>query len=183
MMEKMTRRTFLKCAGSAALAMAAAGALTACGPEDVPTPAPAPAPSVKPSLEKPTKNDTGIDVVSIDGYGVGGSSTNGVETLYAKFPFTVKNTSNAPITLTKDTFTVKLNDGEEQKLIGIYDQTENGAKSFTTKELKAGESAPIEVRININKSNYNSILSGNPKVELIVHNNGATASFKFQPRG
>lgn len=177
MMEKMTRRTFLKCAGSAALAVAAAGALTACGPEDVPTPAPTP--SVKPSPEKPAKNDTGIDIVSFDGYGAGGSKKDGVETLYAKFRFTAKNTSNAPITLTKDTFTVKLNDGEEQKLIGIYDQTENGAKSFTTKELKAGESAPIEVRTNINRVGYDNILTGIPKVELVVHNNGATASFKL----
>lgn len=177
MMEKMTRRTFLKCAGTTVLAAVAAGALTACGPEDVPTPAPSTA--VNPLLEKPTKNDTGLDISSIEGYGAGGSSKNGVETLYAKFLFTVKNTSNASITLNQDSFTVKLNGGEEQKLIGIYDQTEKGAKSFTTKELKAGESAPIEIRINVNKSGYNSILTGIPKVELIAHNNGATASFKF----
>lgn len=177
MMEKMTRRTFLKCAGSAALAVAAAGALTACGPEDVPMPAPSTA--VNPSLEKPTKNDTGLDISSIEGYGAGGSSKNGVETLYATFQFTVKNTSKASITLNQDSFTVKLNDGEEQKLIGIYDQTENGIKSFTTKELKASESAPIAVRINVNKAGYNSVLTGSLKVELIAHNNGATASFKF----
>lgn len=181
MTKKMTRRTFLKCAGSAALAVAAAGALTACGPEDVPTPAPTP--STKPSLEKPTKNDTGLDVISTDGYGLGGSSKNDVDTLYANFWFTVKNTSNASITLNQDSFTVKLNDGEEQKLIGIYDQIGTELKSFTTKELKAGVNAPIAVRINVNREGYNSILSGNPKVELIAHNNGATASFKFQPRG
>lgn len=180
MMEKMTRRTFLKCAGSAVLVVAAAGALTACGPEDVPTPAPTP--SVKPSLEKPTQNKTGLDI-SDTGYGVGYVSVNGVKEPYATFTFTVKNTSSASITLTRDSFTVKLDDGEEQKLIGIYDQTEKGIKSFTTKELKAGESAPIAVRINVSESVYNSMFTDNHKVEMIAHNNGATASFKFQTKG
>ena len=46
MMDKMNRRAFLKSAGTVALAVAAAGVLTACG-EDAP--APAPTPTYKPT--------------------------------------------------------------------------------------------------------------------------------------
>lgn len=159
MMEKMTRRTFMKGVGAVALAAAFAGSLTACA-----------------------SAGAGIDASDIKvtrGYM---DKQDGSKSYFGFVKFTVKNTSGASITLTKDTFTVKLDDGAEQKIDSIYDQVENGLKGIGSKELKAGESAAIGVSFGISQSVYDSLKKDNHKIELIAHNNNTTSSFTISSK-
>ena len=179
MMEKMTRRTFMKCAGAATLAVAFAGALTACGQE---TPPAAPTQPTPTQPTKPEANNTGIEVSDISTNTGYMNKQDGSKVLYAFVKFTGKNTSNAPITLNRDTFTIKLDDGAEQKVNSIFDRDGTHMTSFGSKELKAGESAALGLNIVISQSVYDNWNKDNHKIEMIAHNNGATASFKFQTK-
>lgn len=154
MMEKMTRRTFMKGVGAVALAAAFAGSLTACAPAG-----------------------TGIEASDIKTTHGFMNNRDGSKKYFGFVMFTVKNTSGASITLTRDIFTVKLDGGTEQKIDSVYDQVADGLQTFGSKELKAGESAAIAVSFDISQSVYDSWKKDDHKIELIAHNNNTTSSF------
>lgn len=184
MMDKMNRRAFLKSAGTVALAVAAAGVLTACG--DEPVPAPAPTPAYKPTPiqpAKPEENAAGIDISDVIVTNGRMEKSDHSTEYYAFFRFTAKNTSEATITLNSYSFTVKLDDGAEKTVNSIYNQEQNGhLVSFDEKAVDAGSSVQIAVNIVIDKETYDSWNSKSRKVELIAHNDGKTASFTLQTK-
>lgn len=183
MMDKMNRRAFLKSAGTVALAVAAAGVLTACG-EDAP--APAPTPTYKPTPiqpAKPEENTAGIDISDVIVTNGRMEKSDHSTEYYAFFRFTAKNTSEATITLNSRSFTVKLDDGAEKTVNSIYNQEQNGhLVSFNEKAVGVGSSAQIAVNIVIDKETYDSWNSKSHKIELIAHNDGKTAGFTLQTK-
>lgn len=126
MMDKMNRRAFLKSAGTVALAVAAAGVLTACG-ED----APAPAPSVE---FKATKLYTTISY--------GDQAMTQITGTNVAMELEAKNSTSAEIKLTKDLFAMEL----EGKSASIDIMRLKVPQGYTQKDeitVKPGETVTI----------------------------------------
>lgn len=157
MMDKMNRRAFLKSAGTVALAVAAAGVLTACG-EDAPVPI----------------------TFEISKLSSGRMHSNTTNKDYALIYLTVKNTGAVSFTVSTDNFTVKLDGGTEQKTVGLYEVAGLNMSSAKSKELKAGESASLAVSAEIDNETYNTWLEKEHNIDLIAHigGNNRTLSFK-----
>lgn len=183
MMNKITRRTFLKTAGTAVLAVAAAGALTACSDE---TPAPAPSQTFKPTYiqpEKPETNETNVDIS--DFWTVRGTSTHedNSKTLYGIVCFKIKNTGKSEMNLSADIFDVKV-DNQLKSGKYLYKQTET--YGLTSKDmpktLAAGASANLAVSVEVDSSLYAMWYQNNHEITLTVKNNDASADFKFSTK-
>lgn len=124
MMDKMNRRAFLKSAGTVALAVAAAGVLTACG-ED------APAPSVE---FKATRITTSI--------GYKDQAMTQVTGTNVAMELEVKNSTSTEIKITKDLFAMEL----EGKSASIDSMRLKVPQGYTEKEeipVKPGETVTI----------------------------------------
>lgn len=176
MMNKITRRTFLKTAGTAVLAVAAAGALSGCdgGGSSKPTP-------VTPT--KPVTNQTGLDVTDMFiGFGKTTNRDNSISYMY-NVQMNVKNTTESAITLQKSIFSAKLDNGVEQQANSCMkksDKENTWTESFVTEELQAGETKFIVVDFMMSEAVYNSWMTTAHTVTLIVNNNDATAEFKVE---
>lgn len=167
MIEKMTRRAFMKSVGTVAFAVAAVSALTACSGNDVPS---QPAPVVPKPDESEIKKETGLAL----------SDMSVARTRLDNKPcctvlFKLKNTGTEKATISASTFGMKLDGADEQKAVYIMFRSAQGAQ----RELAAGESEECRIFFYLSQEIYDSWMTTNREMELIVHNNDAKSSMKI----
>ena len=165
MIEKMTRRAFMKSVGTVAFAVAAVSALTACGGNDVPS-------QPTPVVPKPDedKNETGLELSDM---------SVARATLEYKpcctVLFKLKNTGTEKATISASTFGMKLDGADEQKAECIIFRNAKGAQ----RELAVGESEECRIFFYLSQEIYDTWMTTDREMELIVHNNDAKSSKKI----
>lgn len=166
MIEKMTRRAFMKSVGTVAFAAAAVSALTACSGNDVPS---QPAPVVPKPDE--SKNETGLTLSDMSV----ASATLDYKPC-CKVEFKLKNTGTEKATISANTFGMKLDGADEQKAVYIMFRSAQGA---VQRELAAGESEECRIFFYLSQEIYDTWTTTDREMELIVHNNDAESSMKI----
>ena len=166
MMDKMNRRAFLKSAGTVALAVAAAGVLTACG-ED------APAPSVE---FKATKLYTTISYSD--------SAMTQITGTNVAIDLEVKNGTGAEIKLTKDLFAMEL----EGKSASIDIMRLKVPQGYTQKDeipVKPGETVTIALVHHLEaktKEELSKWVASAGKMKVTVKYGGLNKTFEADIR-
>ena len=130
MMNKITRRTFLKTAGTAVLAVAAAGALTACS-EDGSVPAPVQTVQVNPTsvYNSIWYND---------------KEMTQVYATFANAEFEITNKGTSDITVDKSAFAMEL-DGSSVEIDKFALKGGNGYSEKKEVQIKPGEKCTVRV--------------------------------------
>lgn len=171
MIEKMTRRAFMKSVGTVAFAAAAVSALTACSGNDVPS---QPAPVVPKPDESESKKETGLTLSDMS---IASATLDHKPCCTVLFK--LKNTGTEKATISANTFGMKLDGADEQKAVYIRFRSAQGAAQ---RELAVGESEECRIFFYLSQEIYDTWTTTNREMELIVHNNDAESSMKISLR-